>query len=74
MERLVKIADEVGDELERGGAVGAIEREVGEPLFPLGDAIDGAIAPAIRARAAGDPGLPRTIAIAIVAGRVCWNI
>jgi len=49
VKRLVQIADEVHDELQRGGAIGAIEFLIAETFFPIGDAIDDAIAPAIAA-------------------------
>ena len=49
VKRLMQIADEVHDELQRGRAIGAIELRIAEPLFPVRDAIDDAVAPAIAA-------------------------
>ena len=72
MKRLVQVADEVDEILERGGAIGAIERLIGSALFHVADAIDRAVAPPVGACAGGDAGLPRTVAIAVVARRV-WR-
>ena len=70
----MQIADEVHDELQRGGAIGAIELRIAEPLFPIRDPIDDAVAPAIAAAAGGGAGLLRAVAIAIVAARIRRNV
>ena len=70
VKRLVQIADKVDEEFQRGSAIGAIKCRVGEPLLVIQDAIDGAVAPAIVTRTGGDARLTRTVAIAVVPGRV----
>ena len=66
MKRLVQVADEVDEILERGGAIGAIKRLIGNALFHIADAIHRAVAPLVGACAGGHAGLPRTVAITIV--------
>ena len=56
VKRLMQIADEVHDELQGGGAIGAIELRVAKAPFPIRDAIDDAITPAIAPEPAPTPG------------------
>ena len=74
VERLVEIADEVHEELQRDRAVRAIERGVGEPRLVVEDPIHRAVAPRVGPGARRHAGLPRAIAIAIVAGRLRRNV
>jgi len=70
VEGLMEIADEMHDELQCGSAIGAIELWIFEPLLPIRDAIDDAVAPAVVARSGFRARLFRTVAIAIVTSRI----
>ena len=74
VERLVEIADEVHQELERDRPVGAIERRVREPRLVVEDPIDRRSRARCRRARPRRRRLPRAVAIAIVAGRVGRNV
>src|SRR5688500_17235048 len=72
VKRLMQIANKVDEKLQCDRTIGAIERRIFHSLFPIGDAIDHAIAPAIAPRSHGGARLAGAITIAIVSGGV-WR-
>ena len=76
VKRLMKIANQVHQELQGDCPVGAIERQVGEPLLVVEDAVHRAIAPGALALGltGGHLRLLRTITVAVVARRIRRNV
>ena len=56
VERLMEIADQVHEELQRDRPIRAIERGVGEPRLVVENPIDRAVAPRVGPGAAATPG------------------
>ena len=74
MKRLVQIADEVDQELERGRTVSLVEGRIGHARLMVLDPIHDAVAPSIVASACGHAGLPWAITIAVVSSRALAKV
>ena len=71
---LVNVTDEMYEKLERDGAICTVERNIGKAFLVVGDAVDGAVAPAIATTTGSDSGLSRAVTIAIVARGIGQNV
>src|SRR4029078_1010777 len=74
MEGLMEVGDQVHEELERDGPVGAVERGVCQTFLVVANPVDDAITPSVAATVCGNLRLAPAITGTVGAPGVCWNI